>query len=132
MQSMSEESRSAAALRAGPDARRSVRTVDITTIGARSGEPHRIEIWMQQVDGRWFLSGYPGRRAWVANLRANPALTVHLKHGVMADLPATAKPVDDDAQRREILAAILRLWGRSSSELPAWQAGSPLFELDFD
>lgn len=86
---------------------------------------------MQQVDGRWFLSGYPGRRAWVANLRANPALTVHLKHGVMADLPATAKPIEDDAQRREILAAILRLWGRSPSELPAWQAGSPLFELDF-
>ena len=54
-------------------------TVDITTIGRRPGEPRRIEIWMLDVDGRFFITGTPGRRDWLANLGADPALVVHLK-----------------------------------------------------
>ena len=61
-------------------------TVDITTIGTRSGEPRRIEIWFHNVDGTVYLTGLPGPRAWYANLLANPRFTFHLKHGVHADL----------------------------------------------
>ena len=37
-------------------------TIDITTIGRRSGLPRRVEIWMMDVDGRFFITGTPGRR----------------------------------------------------------------------
>ena len=54
-------------------------TVDITTTGRRSGQPRRLEIWLLGIDGRYFITGTPGRRDWLANLQADPELTVHLK-----------------------------------------------------
>ena len=47
-------------------------TIDITTTGRRSGQARRIEIWMLDVDGRFFITGTPGRRDWLANLLADP------------------------------------------------------------
>ena len=35
-------------------------TVDITTTGRTSGLPRRIEIWMLDVDGRFFITGTTG------------------------------------------------------------------------
>ena len=40
------------------------RTVDITTIGARSGRPRRIEIWFYRAAGRIYLTTTPARRDW--------------------------------------------------------------------
>ena len=37
-------------------------TIDITTTGRRSGESRRIEIWMFDIDGRFFIAGSPGPR----------------------------------------------------------------------
>ena len=37
------------------------RTIDITTRGRQSGEPHRIEIWFHNLDGRLYITGLPGR-----------------------------------------------------------------------
>src|SRR3990170_1794010 len=51
-------------------------TVDITTTGARSGELRRIEIWMLDVGGRYYITGTPGRRDWLGNPQGHPALTV--------------------------------------------------------
>ena len=51
------------------------RTIDITTIGAKSGRPQRIEIWAWVADGVVYLTGTPGRRDWYANLKANPQFT---------------------------------------------------------
>ena len=87
----------ARALAIGPDSSAAERTIDITTLGRRSGIPRRIEVWFHRVDGRWFITGMPGPRNWYANLRAHPRFLVHLKHGVTADLPATATPVDPAA-----------------------------------
>ena len=81
------------ALEIGPRATREDKLVDITTYGARTGEPRRIEIVFHRLDGRWYLTGTPGPRGWYANLRKNPRLVFHLKHGVVADVPATARPV---------------------------------------
>lgn len=85
-----------------------LRTVDITTTGARTGEPRRIEIWYHRVDGRWWITGTPGHpRAWLANLEADPSLVLHLKQDVAADLPATARVVRDPAERREVLTGLI-------------------------
>ena len=104
--------------------------IDITTTGRTSGEPRRIEIVYHVVDGRIFISGMPragARRAWIANLDADPRLTFHLKGSVVADLPATARIIDDPAERREILAYVARAWNRT--DLDEMVAHSPLIEV---
>jgi deazaflavin-dependent oxidoreductase (nitroreductase family) len=101
--------------------------VDITTIGRKSGQPRRIEIWYHRVDGRYYLSGLPGRRDWVANLEANPRFTFHLKRSAHASLPALAVPVTDAAERRRIFARIVS----NPRYYERWVAGSPLVEVAF-
>lgn len=104
--------------------------IDITTTGRRSGEPRRIEIVLHNVGGRLVISGVPMRgrtRAWIRNLEADARLTVHLKQGVVADLPATARVVTDEAERRELLVHVARNWGRTDIE--AMVAWSPLIEI---
>jgi hypothetical protein len=71
------------------------RTIDISTIGRRSGLPRRIETWFYRVDDHIYLTGSPGRRDWYANLLQNANFTFHLKRSVVADLPATATPITD-------------------------------------
>src|ERR1700690_3757936 len=68
------------------------RTIDITTTGRRSGLPRRIEIVFYRLGDDIYLSGIPGptTRDWLANLAAHPTFTFHLKHNVVADVPATA------------------------------------------
>jgi deazaflavin-dependent oxidoreductase (nitroreductase family) len=107
------------------------RTIDITTTGRNSGEPRRIEIWRYRYDGRTFLSGSPGTRDWYANLVANPEFTFHLKGSVQADLPAVARPITDDAERREVIAGIREELGRGSADVEDWVARSPLAEVEF-
>lgn len=116
------------------------RTVDITTIGAHSGTPRRIEIWFHRVADRWYLSSTPARRGWYANLVANPRFTFHLKHGVRADLAATAVPVTGPEQRRQVFEEIVddlnQTHNPGNVEQPQrvddWVAGSPLVEIVFD
>jgi deazaflavin-dependent oxidoreductase (nitroreductase family) len=84
-------------------------TVDITTTGARTGLPRRIEIWFYHFDGRWFLSGLPGPSSWYANLLAHPDFTFHLKHGVHADLSARARPITDAGERRQLFDRIVEV-----------------------
>ena len=127
------------ALAIGPDSTAAERTIDITTLGARTGTPRRIEVWFHRVDGRWYLTGMPRPRSWYANLRAHPRFTVHLKHGVAADLPATAVPVDEPTRRR-VITAVLDLQNRPDiaarvsrrQDLDDWLARSPLVEIVFD
>lgn len=106
------------------------RTIDITTIGRKSGQPRRIEIWFYRADGRYFLSGSPGRRSWYANLLDRPEFTFHLKENLRADIPARAKPVTDPQERRTLFASILNDLSMSR-DLEAWMSGSPLMEIEF-
>ena len=125
------------ALAIGPQSSRAERTIDITTTGRRSGLPRRVEVWFHRVDGHWYITGVPGPRAWYANLRANPGFTVHLKHGVRTDLPATAVPVDE-ATRQRVITAVLKLQDRNDLGVRTgrqnpddWLARSPLTEIVF-
>jgi deazaflavin-dependent oxidoreductase (nitroreductase family) len=102
-------------------------TIDITTIGRKSGLPRRIEISFQNLAGDLYISGgNPGPRDWLANLKANPDFIFHLKEGVQADLPATARVITDEAERRDIFA---KLSSKSGAELEALVEGSPLVEV---
>lgn len=106
------------------------RTIDITTVGRSSGLPRRIETWFHRVDGRFYLTGSPGRRDWYANLLAHPTFTFHLKQSASADLPAQAKPISDPAERRRIFTAILNDL-QQSDHFDGWLSGSPLIEVQF-
>jgi deazaflavin-dependent oxidoreductase (nitroreductase family) len=106
-----------------------VQKVDITTIGRKSGEPRKLEIVFHNIDGRIYISGIPSprRRSWLANLDANPQMTVHLKGKVRADLPATARVIEGEEERRAILPHIARNWGRN--DLEEMVRHSPLIEV---
>ena len=104
--------------------------IDITTAGAKSGKPRRIEIVFHNIDGKVFVSGMPGfPRGWLANLKKNPTFTFHLKGAVSADLPATARVVSEEAERREVLPHIARTWKRN--DLENMVETSPLIEVSF-
>jgi hypothetical protein len=107
------------------------RTIDITTTGRRSGEPRRIETWFYNVDGRFFLSGTPGRRDWYANLAEHPEFVFHLKQSVRVDLPARARLVTDPAERREVVEGIFRTRA-ASGDVDRWVEGSPIAEVVFE
>jgi len=112
------------------------RIIDITTVGRRSGEPRRIEIWFHRLDGAYYITGTPGRpRSWYANLVAHPEFTFHLKQSATADLPAVARPITDPAERERVFAGILAPMGELTRtpghEPAAWIAESPLVEVDF-
>jgi deazaflavin-dependent oxidoreductase (nitroreductase family) len=106
-------------------------TIDITTVGRRSGEPRRIEIVFHNIGGRIYISGIPARnkRDWLLNLEANPDFTFHLKGRLKADLPATARVIDDEAERRQVLPYVARNWGRD--DLDQMVRYSPLIEVTF-
>ncbi len=112
------------------------RVIDITTIGRKSGEPRRIEIWYHRLDGRYYITGTPGRpRDWYANLVAHPGFTFHLKDSATADLPATARPITDQGEREKVLAGLLAglpgFTDKPGQEPEVWLASSPLVEVTF-
>src|SRR3954452_23630504 len=104
-------------------------TIDITTTGRRSGEPRRIEIWMLDVDGRFFITGTPGRRDWLANLIAEPRLVVHLKRHAQVDLVARATPVEDPATRQAVLGHLSARWYRGQQPIEVLLHTAPMVEV---
>ena len=107
-------------------------TIDITTKGRRTGEPRRIEIVFHNIDGRIYISGtpVPRKRRWLTNLEADPHFTFHLKGKTRADLPATARVIDLETERREVLPHIARNWGRTDIEKMVRE--SPLIEVTIE
>jgi deazaflavin-dependent oxidoreductase (nitroreductase family) len=104
-------------------------TIDMTTTGAKTGLARRLEIVFHNFGGRLFITGMPRAnrtRSWLYNLRANPNLTIHLKQFVQADLPATAREITSEAERREVLAKVARLWKQDAETMVAH---SPLVEV---
>ena len=94
----------------------------LTTIGRRTGRPHRIEIWFAAQGGRMYLlAGGRERSDWVRNLQANAQVTVELGDeahaGAARVLPAGNA---EDQRARELLVGKYRAgdnldaWGRTA------------------
>jgi len=109
-------------------------TIDITTTGRRTGLPRRVEIVFHNIDGRLVITGSPqqGRtRAWLRNLEADPRLTFHLKRAVRADLPATARVVTDETERRAIAEwVVANAWPNMDAD--AMTAWSPMIDVTIE
>ena len=93
--------------------------IDITTTGRRSGH--------------FYNSGSPVAdrpRTWLLNLAADPHLTFHLKGRVTADLPATARIITDEAERRALFIEIVKTWTNQDVETMTLYA--PLIEVTFE
>ncbi|MBG0567251.1 nitroreductase/quinone reductase family protein [Actinoplanes aureus] len=103
-------------------------TVEITTIGRRTGRPRRIETWRYRADGRYWLTGSPGTRDWYANLVAHPEFTLHLED---RDLPARGRAVTDPDERARVFGEIVPALDWAGS-LESWIEGSPLVEIQLD
>ncbi len=105
--------------------------IDITTTGRKTGQARRIELVFHNIDGRIFISGRPGwPRGWIANLRADPQMTFHLKGPIVgADLPSQGRVILDREERSRVLAPIAASWGY---ELERMVESAPLIEVTFD
>jgi deazaflavin-dependent oxidoreductase (nitroreductase family) len=108
-------------------------TIDMTTTGRKSGAARRIEIVFHNIDGRIVISGSPRSdrtRAWIHNLAADPHLTFHLKGAVQADLPAAARIITDEAERRSIAEWIAANAWRNQ-DVDRMTAYAPMIEITF-
>ena len=97
-------------------------TCEVSTVGRRTGTERRIEIWYEIVDGRIILTGTPGARGWLANLRENPDAVLHVRNPAR-DVPVRATEVTDEANRRSIIRAV---W-----DLQPWYAEQPFALQDW-
>jgi len=105
--------------------------IDMTTIGKKTGKPHKVEIAFHNFDGVLYISGMPGKRDWYANLSANPQFTFHLKQSTQADIPAKAIPITDEAERRRVLSKVVKKWNRQD-QLETFVQSSPLVEVQLE
>jgi len=118
------------------------RTIDIITIGAKTGLPRRIEIWVTNVTGRIIICGTPGAtggpgtrtpRDWLANLKANPDFTFCLKESTNAELPARAVEIVDEEDRRYLMSAPATKWYRDQVDsIDELVMNSPIVEVFFE
>lgn len=99
-------------------------TIDIVTLGRRSGEWRTTEIWFMVVDDLVYICGTPGAgtnesdywpRDWMANLLAEPNFRFVLKESVDLVLPARAEPVVDSAERRRVYRSPVTGWYRDQT-----------------
>jgi deazaflavin-dependent oxidoreductase (nitroreductase family) len=107
--------------------------IDLTTTGRRTGRQRRIEIFLHDLDGRLFITGMPRAdrtRDWIYNIEADPRVVIHLKKGAVADVPATAHVITDSDERRPLIEAAARRWGRT--DMDAMLQHSPLIVLSVD
>jgi deazaflavin-dependent oxidoreductase (nitroreductase family) len=106
-------------------------TCELSTTGRRSAEVRRIEIWYVVVDGRIVLTGTPGARSWLANLREHPKATLHLREPAR-DVEVVAEEVVDQAERRRTAEQARRLqpwYAEQPYSVEDWVARSPMVVL---
>jgi deazaflavin-dependent oxidoreductase (nitroreductase family) len=106
-------------------------TCDVSTIGRRSGQVRRVEIWYVVVDGEIVLTGTPGPRSWLANLRHHPEAVLHLRDPAR-DLAMLARELTDRAERRRVAEEAGRLqpwYADQPYSIDDWVADSPMVAL---
>ncbi|MEX2431561.1 MAG: hypothetical protein WD645_06555 [Dehalococcoidia bacterium] len=95
--------------------------VRVSMRGRRSGRRRVVEttfVWDKK--SRIYLSGYPGARDWVANMRSHPSVIVHTVEGRdWFDIPGEARVVRSRDERiPHVLGFIDRWASRGGAGLP--------------
>jgi hypothetical protein len=106
-------------------------TCELSTVGRRSGHRRRVETWYVVIDGHIVLTGTPGTRSWLANLREHPDAVLHLRDPDR-DLAVTATEVTDPSTRRRITVEAWRLqpwYAEQPYSIEAWVTDSPMVTL---
>ena len=106
-------------------------TCELSTRGRRSGRVRRVEIWYVVADGQIVLTGTPGGRHWLANLREHPRAVLHLR-APTSELDVLAQEVTDPFTRRRITEQAWRLqpwYAAQPYSVDDWVSGSPMVTL---
>ena len=106
-------------------------TCELSTIGRRSGRARRIEIWYVVVDAQIILTGTPGSRHWLANLRGHREAVLHLREPV-SDVQVVADELMDPAVRRHVVEQAWELqpwYAAQPYSVDDWVRGSPMVAL---
>jgi len=106
-------------------------TSDVSTVGCCIGQTRRTEIWYVVVDGQIVLTGTPGPRSWLANLRAHPAVVLHLRDPAR-EVAMVAREITDPAGRRRVAEEARRLqpwYAAQPWTVEGWVADSPMVVL---
>ena len=116
-------------------------TIDIVTVGAKTGRSRKTEIWFIRVEGQVYICGTPGAayrererepRDWLANLIANPDFWFVLKESESLSLPARASRVTDEAERRRVFSSPQAAWYREQTgSLDALVDFGPMVRVEF-
>ena len=116
-------------------------TIDIVTLGRRSGEWRTTEIWFMVVDDTVYICGTPGAgsrereywpRDWLANLLAHPDFHFVLKESVALTLSARAHAVADVDERRRVFGSSVTGWYRDQTgSIDALVDHAPLVRIEF-
>lgn len=102
------------------------RTIELTTLGRRCGRPRPIEIWWFYLDGRFVITGTPGPRDWLANVRHDSRVVIHVDGH---DLAATATEIVDERVRRKVFDHGETRWYTTQAELERLVQESPMIEV---
>lgn len=104
----------------------STRTIDLTTYGRRTGLPRTVEIWWFHLDGRFIITGTPGRRDWLANVRNDPRVVIGVRG---RELHTTAEEILDIEFRRRVFDRPETHWYTSQAELERLVETAPMIEV---
>ena len=83
---------------------------------------------MLDVDGRFFITGTPGRHDWLASLRAN-ARSSSTSRAAASDVDATAAPVEDRMTRRRVLEHLSATWFCTRTPIEDLVETAPMVEV---
>jgi hypothetical protein len=106
-------------------------TCDLSTVGRRTNRLRRVEIWYVVVDEQIIVTGTPGVRHWLANLREHPEAVLHLREPP-GDLAVTAHEITDELTRCRVAEQAWRVqpwYAEQPYSLDDWVAGSPMVIL---
>ena len=85
--------------------------IRVSHTGRRSGLPRVLEATYLWDGKRAYVSGYPGKRDWVANLAAHPEQTLYTVEGSpLMKVPVRARVVREFDERTLLIMAYVKLW----------------------
>jgi deazaflavin-dependent oxidoreductase (nitroreductase family) len=101
----------------------------LTTIGRRSGRPHRVEMWYAASGETLYLLAGGGRSAdWVLNLAAEPAVTVEVEGQIRSGHARVVESSDESEHARSLVFA--KYAPRNSGDLTSWRQRSLPVAID--